>query len=345
MQTLSTLSLDTVRNSVETLGRPVDAMTWQDALGQSGLDWTVTKRQHLSPIDGQPVASWGIYRDDNAAFLGQVGAGYTAVQNAEQFAFADDLIATIDGARYVAAGAIGNGERVFAVAHIANFEVGTWGDLHDAYLVISDWKNALGALRAQISIFRKVCSNGMHRWMVDSAMRFRHTRNVKSRMVQASLSAGAIGNTIDGFRGDLNLLVSREITKAETVQTVLDRLFPATPAELAEPDAAKRDNFARFEAQRTVAELFADNDAGAFPSEARTAYALYNAYTRYTDHFATPRSTSASNGRSDDDRRATSALFGNGSERKARAMDIILEETAVGTFERRPVYSAAMGGI
>lgn len=335
---LTTNNLTTIKNSIEALGAPVSALTWREALSQGRLDWTVSKLQHRSPIDGRPVPSWGIYRDDNSAFLGQVGAGYTPVQNDEQFAFADDLISTIRGARFVSAGAIGAGEKVFAVIELDTFEIGASGDVHKAMLVISDWKNSFGALRAQISLFRQVCSNGLHSWVQDSALKFIHTRNVKSRMIQAAGAASLISSSVDGLKLNLNTLAGREITKAETVSRVLDRLFPATEAELKETDPAKIANFARYEAQATVASLFADNDNNAFPSESRSAFALLNAYTRYTDHFVTPRSSSATVGQVDEVRRHNSALFGSGAERKAKALEIILEETATGSgvFERRP---------
>ncbi len=91
------------------LGSEVNALRWEDAMKQAKLDWTVSKEQHRSARPNAAgeyplIDAYGVYRDDNDQFLGQVGGIFTPIQNLEQFQFVDSLIESVDGAHYVAAG-------------------------------------------------------------------------------------------------------------------------------------------------------------------------------------------------------------------------------------------------
>lgn len=311
------------QSSFDALGNTTNALSWKDAMRQAGLDWTVSKLQHLSPVTGEPVNSFGIYRDDTAAFLGQVGHTYTPVQNIEQFQFVDALLENIDGSHYVSAGSLSGGEKVFCVAQVGSFDIAAPGDAHKAYLVFSDYKNSKGSCRAQLSLLRQVCANGMHTSVADSALTFRHTTNIKTRMAAASKSIGMINRTFDALRDKLETLSKREITSRRTVENILDRLFPETPAE-----REGRANYTRRETQALVAELFAENDGDMFPSQSKTPYALFNAVTNYVDHHQTPKVTRAKSAMTEAERRAENAIFGSGSSFKENALEIILEQTA-----------------
>lgn len=307
--------------SIYALGTKIDADNMKDAVKQSSIDWTVSKVQHVSPFDGNPVPSWGVYRDDTHQFLGQVGSDWTAVQTLDQFSFIDDLIKEIPGARYTAAGTTENNQKVFVCANIGDFEVGAEGDKHTAYLVVSDWKNSRGSCRAQLSIIREICGNGMSVFIDNKVMTFKHTKYVKDRMDSVSKSVNHISDAYLSLKSKLDTLASRQITSKKTVMEILDKLFPETDAE-----KNGRANNRRAETQAFVAELIAKNDNDAFPSEARTPLVILNAITDMVDH-SIPMKQSRT-GIKEELRRADSALFGNGAEFKNRALEVILEATA-----------------
>ena len=94
---------------------------------QHGLDYTVFKSQ-LRDGRSRPVNAWGTFRwnasdraDGNkeaAVFLGVVGEDYQVIQHADGFRTMDALVASVDGAHYETAGALGNGERVWGLADL-----------------------------------------------------------------------------------------------------------------------------------------------------------------------------------------------------------------------------------
>lgn len=306
------------------LGSEVNALRWSDAMRQANLDWTVSKEQHKSARTGELIDAYGVYRDDNDAFLGQVGNIFTPIQNLEQFQFVDSLIESVDGAHYVAAGALDGGEQVFCVAEIDAFDVASAGDKHRAFVVFRDFKNSKGSGEARVSLLREVCTNGLHRQVGEKALRFRHTTNVKSRMQLASASVGIIKHTFDEIRGKLETLATRRFQDSRTVENILEKLFPPTPLEIQQ----NRINNRREEAKMLVAQLLVDNDSDAFPEQAGTAYALFNSVTNYVDHEKEISGTRSKKVRSADDSRAVNSLFGGGSDFKSNALDLILRETA-----------------
>jgi phage/plasmid-like protein (TIGR03299 family) len=306
--------------SIYALGTKIDADNMKDAVKQSKIDWTVSKVQHVSPFDGNPVPSWGVYRDDSKQFLGQVGSDWTAVQTLDQFSFVDDLIQHIPGARYTAAGTTENNQKVFVCANIGDFEVGAEGDKHTAYLVVSDWKNSRGSCRAQLSVIREICGNGMSVMIDNKVMTFKHTKYVKERMDSVSQSVNNITDAYLSLKSKLDTIATRTITSKDTVIAIFDKLFPETEAE-----KNGRANNRRAETQAFVADLLAKNDDNAFPSEAKTPLAVFNSYTNFIDHYMPMKQSRT--GIKEELRRADSALFGNGAELKNRALEIILEET------------------
>lgn len=317
--------------------REVNALTWEEAMRQGGLDWTVTKEQQKSVRTGYPIDSYGVYRDDTDTFLGAVGSIFTPIQNKEQFRFVDSLIESVDGAHYVAAGSIDGGEQVFCVAEIAAFDVASDGDKYKAFVVFRDYKNSKGSAEARVSLLREICTNGMHSCVAESALKFRHTTNVKRRMELAAESIGMIERSYNEIREKLETLGRRRFQDSRTVENVLAQLFPPTPSEIEH----NRINNQRNENMLSVSQLFVDNDGGAFPDQSGTALALYHSVTNHVDHEKTMR---RKDGYTETEARAFSSLFGTGADFKAKALDLILAETEnLPTFERK--YSFAGSNV
>jgi hypothetical protein len=106
------------------LGKDVSAMTANEAIGQAGLDWTVSKST-LTRVkqDGQQVASKcvSLVRDDKDLELAVVGAGYAPLQNNVAFDILNPLIEA-GLVELVSAGTIYEGERTWVLAKVLGAE-------------------------------------------------------------------------------------------------------------------------------------------------------------------------------------------------------------------------------
>jgi hypothetical protein len=70
-----------------------------------------------------------------------------------------------------------------------------------------------------------------------------------------------------------------------------------------------------------ILELFEDNDGNAFPKIKGSAYAMFNAFTRYTDHHASARVSDDKE--TDENARARNAMFGIGEVFKFQILQAI----------------------
>lgn len=310
------------------LGTPVDgAMTAAQAMELSRQDWDVIKRQLFThSASGQPVMipAWGIFRDDNGAFLGTCGEDYAPIQNAKQFESIDFLLESTDGAHYDTAGVLGYGERVWALARIPSADISVGEDRHEAYLLAATSHDGSLAFTLKLTATRVVCQNTLSMALGSngSLARIKHTRNALDRVEQAKRYMRLVGQNSASLQEKLNILASRRMTK-DSYQSIMDKLFPAPKDENASP--ARRDNILA-----DVIRLYESNDANAFPETKGTAYNLLNAVTEYTDHLRTSRLSDDKRdlGYTSDRARYEAAIFGSGDTLKNRALDVILQDTA-----------------
>ena len=92
------------------------ALTSEEALKKSGLDWTVTQRPILTDnYDPIPGYKANIRSTDNR-ILGVVSNRYKVVQNHEAFAFVDNLLG--EGVRFETAGSLNGGKKVWMLAKL-----------------------------------------------------------------------------------------------------------------------------------------------------------------------------------------------------------------------------------
>lgn len=306
--------------------RTPDAVKWSDAIQLADLNWEVVKKQlYFRNALGAVTEAKDMFattRTDDGAFLGVVGEGYQLIQNRDAFAFCDDLLAASDGAKYESAGGLGNGEQIWVLARIpeADFII-DGGDQHRAYLLVATSHDRSMSYVAKLVDTRVVCNNTLNVALGEkgSAFKIRHSANAKQRMEQAVAQLSEVKNAAVSIKSKMERLAEAKLTR-ESVETILDRLFPKPKDEKA--STVRRDGNVR-----EVLSLYANNDANAFPSVRGTAYNLLNAVTEYTDHLRTARG----NGSAPEQvavARSESAMFGSGAKLKADALNVIMEETA-----------------
>lgn len=312
------------------LGQIVEnATTWQETMELAGLDWTVSKRNLKTP-DGLVIPRvFGIFRDDKEndleGFLGSVGDKFHSIQNKQAFEFVDALMEADGGAHYEAAGSLGKGEQVFCVANLGyGFEV-VDGDRQETYLLFLNPHNSAFSPKVLLTAVRPICANTIAQALAKdgkNALTLRHTKSVDKRLQQAAELMSGAKQTADTLRDKLRLLASREVRR-ETMEVILDKLFPKPSEEKTAAATSKRENRVK-----AYLEIFAENDGAAgLASIEGTAYHALNAYTNLTDHHAPVVKTAVKEHLSDAEIRASRAMFGDGATDKAAALDAILEAT------------------
>jgi phage/plasmid-like protein (TIGR03299 family) len=316
------------------LGTVVDhLMKAEEAFKEAQLDWTVEKRQlfnrtiAVAAAEGEAqladtydaVDAYGIFRSLDGALLGTCGKMYKPIQNIQGFELIDALLELSDGgAYYETAGALGQGEIVWALARIPEQFRILGGEEHKLFLMFMTRHDGNGSARCKLVDTRVVCQNTLSVAIGEHGgeVRIAHFGDVESKIAAAKKLMAATGETVRALEAKLNLLATREVTK-DLFFATMNELFPADEEKL----AAGVEEKARLIKIAEIAELYAENDGNANPLIKGTALNLLNAITQYTDHVIGTDKT-----------RARSAMFGNGDLLKNTALDIILEVTAAATL-------------
>jgi phage/plasmid-like protein (TIGR03299 family) len=306
-------------NYIRGLGDDVQgAQTWEEAMQLAHLDWEVEKRP-LFDGNGRQVAAWGTFRIDEDVFLGAVGDKYTPIQNKFAFDFVDALMGIEGGAHYEAAGALGNGEKIFCFAKIPQDFLVDGQDPQKTWLMFASSHDGSAAAQAKLCIIRPACTNVLNRAlrMNGTFTRVKHTAKAEERLKLAQkMMAGAV-TSVKEVQDKLTAL-SYKILNKETYVNILDRLFPGP--KKADASTTRRDNL-----MADITRLFEYNDGNAFPDFRGTSYNLLNAITEYTDHHRGTRITQGRQHLNVDTARRETALFGSGDVLKQEAFEVIYE--------------------
>ena len=195
--------------------RVEEALTSQDALHYSGLDWTVRQVTLMTDTYLSVPGCKANIRNDNNRILGVVSDSYQIVQNEEAFAFTDALIG--EGVRYETAGSLDGGRKVWMLAklpekyHLAGEDV-------DPYIAFTNTHDGSGAIKVALTPIREVCQNTLN-LALNTAKRCwstKHTSNVHSRMED-------VRNTL--FYADKYMKALQQEAERLSMQRVTDKMF------------------------------------------------------------------------------------------------------------------------
>ena len=196
------------------LGIRVDeALTSQDALHYSGLDWLVKQEPLMTETFKDVPGFKANVRSDNGAILGIVGDKYKVVQNHEAFAFTDALIG--EGVRYETAGSLNDGRRVWMLAKLPE-RYQLMGEDVDPYIVFTNSHDGSGAIRVAPTPVRVVCQNTLN-LALSTAKRswsMMHTSGVQSKLEEAHDAL---------FKADLYMKALQNEAERLSLKAVSDR--------------------------------------------------------------------------------------------------------------------------
>lgn len=222
-------------------------------------------------------------RTDTNEILGtrSLSKGYRVIQNKDFLDLIDRVFGEA-GAHYESVGALGKGERAWALARMPeSFEVAQ-GDEVVPYLLASNAHDGTGRLTIRPTTVRVVCQNtltlAMHRtatWSVDIG----HTGDVKAKLEMAGDLLAAAGKEFANFREAAAQMTRRKMTDEEIARYVAARL--AGRGEKGVERGTEEILEILHSATCTV------GGAGG------TAWAAYNAVSEWIDHHGRERSRDA----------------------------------------------------
>jgi phage/plasmid-like protein (TIGR03299 family) len=241
-------------------------MSIEKILQQANADWTVSKHGLLGP-EGQQTQGFGIFRDDTKECLGIVGSKYHPTQNREVAEVLYEA-AGQQNLEITRAGMLGRGNKVY-------FQLG----LPDVRIGGSDSKRFLTALTSHdgsapigfgTTNVVVVCTNTFYSALKDLE-RVRHTANSKARI-------NIISNQLRGSVFQEEKLIETMILMSNT--TVPSKITDEFLLNIIGGDE-------EFTRSKNRLNNFRAAMATEYNTHGETAYGLFNAVTRYTNHMLT----------------------------------------------------------
>jgi phage/plasmid-like protein (TIGR03299 family) len=215
------------------VGRRLDhPKTAQDALIQSGLDFTVAKRPLRAVLpNGKMVDVPDKFAtvSSRGQIVGTVGKKYSVVQPAQHFEFFDPIVSR-NAAVYVSAGLASGGRKLWLLAKLpSHIRVGR-DDIVNKYILIAGSFDGSLAVTSKICPIRFSCQNQLS-FALRSAgdeIRIRHTETATQRLAEASRLLGITDRVFNELGAVYNRLATRRVSEKDLMAFV-SRLVPDNP--------------------------------------------------------------------------------------------------------------------
>ena len=258
--------------------RVEEAPTSADALRLAGLDWTVEQKPVFT--DGIEIPNYKAnVRSSDGKVLGVVTDRYRVVQNADAFAFTDELIG--GEVRYETAGALMGGRKIWLLAKMPTVKVA--GDDTDPFLCFSNTHDGSGAVKVCMTPVRVVCNNTLN-LALSSAKRFwsvKHVGRLSEKIAEAQEALELASDYMRELDKQADRLANKTVSDDE-VRKVLDELFPV------EEDSSER---VKKNAERMKTEFWTCVFMPDLKKFRGTAWGAINAMADMVGHCAPGRNT------------------------------------------------------
>jgi phage/plasmid-like protein (TIGR03299 family) len=279
-------------------------MSVEQILAEANANWTVSKESLFGP-NGEPTQGFGIFRNDTNHCLGIVGSKYHPTQNRE---IAETLYeaAGQQNLKIARAGMLGNGQKVY-------FQLG----LPDVRIGGSDSKRFLTALTSHdgsapigfgTTNVVVVCANTFFSALKDM-QRVRHTANSAAKI---SLISDQLRNSV--FQEEALIDVMMQMSKTTIPSTITDEFLLSIIGGDEEFSRTKN----RLNNLRTAMTT-------EYNTHGETAYGLFNAVTRYTNHMLTYKDVEA---------KRNALMSGVAFKTNQRGFDTIYQEFVAPTIDK-----------
>ena len=262
------------------LGTPVEkAMTSQEALDLSGLNWKVMPRPVFTDNGIQIPGYVANTRDTDNSILGIVSDKYRIVQNADAFSFTDSLIG--DDVRYETAGSLKNGKSIWLLARMPKESI--LGDDIQPYLCFTNTHDGTGAVKVCMTPVRVVCNNTLN-LALNSATRTwscRHMGNLEDKLFEATHTLELANKYMRDLGKYAEALANTSLTN-DQVYRIVEEMFPI------DEEATERIKSNMRKAKQEFMVCYYMPDIEQYRN---TAYGLVNAMSDFVGHSSPQRNT------------------------------------------------------
>lgn len=253
-----------------------------ELLEQTATNWTVNKLP-LVTQEGFATDSYGIFRNDNNAWLGIIGRQYEPMQN---FEVAETLIATTqDFTETHRGGILFNGKKIYFQSELNPVNVAN--DEIKRYLTILNSHDGSSSIGFGFSNTVVVCQNTFFKAMKE-LQRFKHTNSAKER--------------IEIARKQVRTILEQENEVIETYMRLADtkinnKAIKFVVADLFDLDKDSFDKPSLEISTRKKGEMISFKNIldSELSSHGETLWGLFNAVTWKTNHFDAKRNNKLEN--------------------------------------------------
>lgn len=265
------------------IGRIIEeAPTSHDALTLAGLDWRVNSLPLTAKVSDDLQLEvpnfFANVRDTDNKVLGVVGDRYKIVQNADAFAFTDNLINNEFGVevKYETAGSLQGGKRVWLLARLPMRSI-----MHDEiipYIVFVNSHDGKGSVRVAMTPTRVVCQNTLTLGLQKATRTWSttHAGNLDGKLEEAKDTLKLAQAYMDALEEEAENL-QQTFVSDRMFEDMLSEMFPYNP--FATNDKKNKNNR---ENRQLLSEIYYSKvDLKPFRN---TAWGVYNAVADFTSH-------------------------------------------------------------
>ena len=254
-----------------------EAPNSEAALKLAGLDWSVKQVPVLD--GGQETGHQFNVRESDNRVLGVVGGRYKPVQNAEAFAFTDELVG--GDVRYETAGSLADGKRVWMLAKMPDTRV--LDDVVEPYLCLTNGHDGFSSLKVCMTPVRVVCQNTLNMALKGAKRTWtvRHSGNINAKMEEAQQTLGLAQDYMKKFAEEAEELYSIKVSPAQ-FKKLSNTLFPITD------EMSRRKEEAQYLLQCQLKEAWEMDDLGNIKG---TGWGFMNAVSDMSTHRPPARKT------------------------------------------------------
>ena len=216
------------------LGQKIDtAPTSDDAIRLAGLDWDVVQKEmYMQDNNGNMIKVPQMkanVRSTDGKFLGPVTDRYRIVQNKDAFAFTDALLG--EGVRYVTAGSLSSGKRVWMLARMEGTLLAE--EKIDPYLVFTNTHDGTGAVRVAITPIRVVCNNTLNLALSKASRHWScaHKGDIQSKLDEARYTLQNAEAYMEALEEEFGELKLKKVTEKQ-VKDMTEKLLEIEFADL-----------------------------------------------------------------------------------------------------------------
>lgn len=261
------------------VGTEVNGNSVKEIILQAGLDYEVVKEPIYTGA-GELIPDQYVTRQKNEpVFFGTVGSKYEIIQNADAFAFVDNMVDS--GLKFEKAGQTAGG-MVYIIASLDEFDI--FGDKMTPYIIFQNSHNGSIPMKAALTTLRMVCQNQFTVAFKEASnvVKVRHTANANQRMAEAQ----RIMHEAINYRSSVNQLAEQlNSVKVNSIAAnrIAAELFPYT-----EKDSKLKVERAE-EARSNLLCIFRKDDDLA--NHRNTGWGMFNAYSDFVTHTQPNRMT------------------------------------------------------